>query len=95
MGKRYIEAKTTISCKPLKLLSFCLTDNEWNTAASLNDRYFVYRLIINKHEKIIYILQDPVRKFKQDKISMSMNKGANITFSESAAEKTELLLWKE
>ena len=95
MGKRYIEAKTTISCKPLKLLSFCLTDNEWNTAASLNDRYFVYRLIINKYERTIYIIQDPVRKFKQDKISMSMNKGANITFKESVAEKKELLLWKE
>lgn len=93
-GKRYIEVKTSISYKPLKFFSFHLTGNEWDSATTLKDRYFVYRLVINKTNKMIYILQDPVRLYKNDKITMRITDGAEISFTEDASEKTELLIWK-
>ena len=46
--KRYIEVKTTISSKPLHFNRIHLTKNEWNTASSIHDRYYVYRLLLSK-----------------------------------------------
>lgn len=92
--KRYIEVKTTISNRPLKFFGFHLTRNEWDSAQTLNDRYFVYRLMINRSQKIIYILQNPVQLYKQDKIEMRISDGAEIYFKENVAEKTELMLWE-
>ena len=92
--KRYIEVKTTISNRPLKFFGFHLTRNEWDSAQTLNDRYFVYRLMINKTQKVIYILQNPVQLYKQDKIEMRISDGAEISFKENVAEKTELMIWQ-
>ncbi|WP_288605041.1 DUF3883 domain-containing protein [uncultured Treponema sp.] len=92
--KRFIEVKTSISYKPLKFFSFHLTRNEWDSATTLKDRYFVYRLMINKTNKMIYILQDPVQLYKNDKIAMRITDGADISFSEDVSEKTELLIWE-
>lgn len=92
--KRYIEVKTTISNRPLKFFGFHLTRNEWDSAQTLNDRYFVYRLMINKSQKIIYILQNPVQLYKQNKIEMRISDGAEISFKENVAEKTELMIWQ-
>lgn len=92
--KRYIEVKTTISNKKLTLLSFHMTPNEWSTAESLKDRYFVYRLMISKEEKTIYILQNPVGLYKQDIINMQPRNGVEITFIKNTCEKTKLMLWK-
>ncbi len=92
--KRYIEVKTTISNRPIKFFDFHMTTNEWDSATTLNDRYFVYRLMINKAQKIIYILQNPIQLYKESKISMHISDGAEISFKEDVAEKTELLLWK-
>lgn len=92
--KRYIEVKTTISNRPLKFFGFHLTRNEWDSAQTLNDRYFVYRLMINKSQKIIYILQNPVQLYKQDKIEMRISDGAEISFKKNVAEKTELMIWQ-
>ena len=83
-----------IGHQPLKMLNFHLTENEWNTAFSLQDNYFVYRLMINKQQKVIYILQNPIKLYKTDKIGMSMHNGADISFKEDVAEKIDLLLWK-
>ena len=93
--KRYIEVKTTISNHPLKFFGFHLTRNEWDSANTLNDRYYVYRLMINRTQKVIYIIQNPVQLYKQDKIEMRITDGAEITFKEDVAEKTELLIWKK
>ena len=92
--KRYIEVKTTISNKPLKFFGFHLTRNEWDSAQTLNDRYFVYRLMINRSQKVIYILQNPVQLYKQDKLEMRISDGAEISFKEEVADKTELMIWK-
>lgn len=93
--KRFIEVKTTISNKPINFYSFHMTPNEWDTANSTNDRYFVYRLMISRKEMTVYILQDPVGLYKKDKINMTPRNGAEISFNVSVCEKTKLLIWQE
>ncbi len=77
--KRYIEVKTTISSKPLHFNRIHLTKNEWNTASSTHDRYYVYRLLLSKSEKKLFLLQDPVGLYKKDMINMIPSDGADIT----------------
>ena len=92
--KRYIEVKTTISQNRLNFGNFHLTPNEWNSATTLRDRYYVYRLMISKDERTLYILQDPESLYKQNKISMSLShkSGVEISFPETACTKTALML---
>lgn len=93
--KRYIEVKTTISSKPLHFNRIHLTKNEWNTASSTHDRYFVYRLLLSKSERKLFLLQDPVGLYKQDKIDMIPADGADITFDpKQVGQSEELLTWK-
>ncbi len=93
--KRYIEVKTTISSKPLHFNRIHLTKNEWNTASSTHDRYYVYRLMLSKNERKLFLLQDPVGLYKKDKINMIPSDGADITFDpKEAGEFEELLTWK-
>ena len=94
--KRYIEVKTTISSKPLHFNKIHLTPNEWNTADSVKDRYFVYRLMISKDERKLFLLQDPVGLYKQDRIDMVPNEGADITFDpQKVGQFEELLTWRK
>lgn len=94
--KRYIEVKTTISSKPLHFNKIHLTKNEWNTADSTKDRYYIYRLMLSKTERKLFLIQDPVGLYKKDKLGMVPNNdGADITFdTESAGRFEELLSWK-
>jgi len=93
--KRYIEVKTTISAKPLHFNKIHLTKNEWNTANSTRDRYYIYRLMITKTETQLYLLQDPVGLYKNDKIDMVPGDGADITFDPKLVGAfEELLTWK-
>ena len=93
--KRYIEVKTTISAKPLHFNSIHLTRNEWNTASTTKDAYYVYRLMISKQGTKLFLLQDPVGLYKQDKIDMTPNDGADITFDPKKVGRFEdLLVWK-
>lgn len=93
--KRYIEVKTTISSKPLHFNTIHLTKNEWNTASSTHDRYYVYRLLLSKTERKLFLLQDPVGLYKQDKIDMIPADGADITFDpKQVGQFEELLTWK-
>ncbi len=93
--KRYIEVKTTISSKPLHFNRIHLTKNEWNTASSTHDRYYVYRLLLSKSERKLFLLQDPVGLYKSDQIEMVPSDGADITFDpKKVGEFEELLTWK-
>ncbi len=92
--KRYIEVKTTISNKPLNFYNFHLTKNEWGSADTLGDRYFVYRVMLSKLEKKLFIIQNPVNQYKSDKLRMMISDGADIIFKEDAGEWTELLIWE-
>lgn len=95
--KRYIEVKTTISSKPLHFTKFHMTTNEWCTAETLRNSYFVYRLMISKDEKKLFILKNPVGLYKQDLITMIPKDGAEISFSDSddqIGSYEELLIWE-
>ncbi len=93
--KRYIEVKTTISAKPLHFNRIHLTKNEWNTASSTHDRYFIYRLLLSKNERKLFLLQDPVGLYKNDQIDMVPADGADITFDPAkVGQFEELLTWK-
>ncbi len=93
--KRYIEVKTTISAKPLHFNKIHLTRNEWNTANSTRDRYYVYRLMISKAERKLFLLQDPVGLYKSDLIEMVPSDGADISFDPRIVGVfEELLTWK-
>lgn len=93
--KRYIEVKTTISSKPLHFNRIHLTRNEWNTARSTYDRYYVYRLLLSKSERKLFLLQDPVGLYKSNQIEMTPSDGADITFDpKKVGEFEELLTWK-
>ena len=74
--------------------TFHLTPNEWSTAETMKEAYFVYRLMISKTERKLFVLQDPVGRYKQDLIKMSPRDGADIVFSEEAGEWKELLIWE-
>lgn len=92
--KRYIEVKTTISSKPLHFNRIHMTKNEWNTANSTRDRYYVYRLMLSKQERTLFLLQDPVGLYKTDQIDMIPNNGADITFDhKKVGHFEELLTW--
>jgi hypothetical protein len=93
--KRYIEVKSTISNKSLNFYNFHLTPNEWSTADTLRESYFVYRLMISKHERKLFILKDPVGNYKNDLIRMSPRNGADIIFTANSGEWNDLLIWKK
>jgi Restriction endonuclease BpuJI - N terminal/Domain of unknown function (DUF3883) len=93
--QRLIEVKTTISSKTLTFYNFHLTPNEWNTADSFGDRYFVYRLMLSKFEKKLFIIQNPVGQYKKDNLKMSPRDGADIIFNEKTGNWENLLLWKK
>lgn len=93
--KRFIEVKTTVSSKPLHFNRIHLTRNEWNQADSVHDRYFVYRLLLSKSERKLFLLQDPVGLYKKDLIDMVPSDGADITFDpKKIGTYEELLTWK-
>ena len=92
---RNIEVKTTISSRPIVFNKIHLTPNEWQAAKSYKERYFVYRLMVSKVGIKLYILQDPVKLFKEDLIDITPREGMEITFREAAGHYEELLEWAE
>ena len=96
--KRFIEVKSTASFKPILFNSVHLTPNEWRVAETERGRYFVYRLFvcISTGEAKLYILQDPVGKYKADEITMmpSAAGGVDVRFdSKKVGRFEELLKW--
>ena len=94
-AKRYIEVKSTISRNKLHYFNVHLTTNEWESATTLKEHYFIYRLMITSGEMFLYILKDPVAKYKSDEITMIPKDGADLGFSETACEKVKLKLWRQ
>lgn len=88
---RHIEVKTTVSQKDFTVNRVHLTPNEWSAAESHRDRYFVYRLQLSDESCSLWIIQDPVGLYKQDRIKMVPRNGADIFFDESCYTQVELL----
>ncbi|KAA6328504.1 hypothetical protein EZS27_022610 [termite gut metagenome] len=87
--KRYIEVKTTKSRKAINNNRFKLTPNEWDTAETLGDSYFIYRLVINEEEKNIFIIQNPVKQCKLGNLKIDEN--LVVEFSKSSGQWHKLI----
>lgn len=88
---KMIEVKTTISEKPFTVHRVHLTPNEWNMAESHRKKYYIYRLQISKNSIKLWIIQDPVGLYKQDKMQMVIRDGADLTFTKDCYQEVELL----
>lgn len=64
--KRYIEVKSTRSKKAINSNRFKLTPNEWDSAETLGDSYFIYYLVINETGKNIFIIQNPAKRYREN-----------------------------
>lgn len=91
--KKFIEVKTTISTKALVAKKFHLTPNEIESAQTLKDRYFVYRIVVN-HEnpgnQKATVIQDPIALFKKDQLEINLRTG-DVKITGFVGEEIELL----
>jgi hypothetical protein len=93
--KRLVEVKATISSSKITFANFHLTPSEWKAAESFDGRYYVYRLLVSKNRTRLFVIQDPVGKYKSNKVEMTPADGVEISFSEHAGSWEELLIWKD
>ena len=91
---RYIEVKTTISKKKIQMYGFHMSPNEWRVAGTIKEHYCIYRLMLSEHDKILFILRNPVSLYKTDKIEAEPRNGMEISFSTETFKPTEVLTWK-
>ncbi|RLL43911.1 DUF3883 domain-containing protein [Oceanobacillus piezotolerans] len=89
---KHIEVKTTASSTPVDFYRFHLTPNEWTAAESSNDRYFVYRLMVNKTGAKLFVIQDPVAEYKTGNLSASPRNGMDIYFDPNKCGKEVKLI---
>lgn len=90
--RRYIEVKTTISRGKLATKNFHMTPSEWSAANTLRKTYYVYRLMISANDIGLFLIQDPVGKYKSDLIDMVPRNGADIRYSEKSGNWEKLLV---
>lgn len=90
--RRYIEVKTTISRGVLASKSFHMTPSEWSSASTLRLNYFVYRLMISSSGVNLFLIKDPVGKYKEDLLDMMPRDGADIRYSEKSGYREPLLV---
>lgn len=87
--KRYIEVKTTKSRKAITNNRFKLTPNEWDTAETIGDNYFIYYLVVNEDSKNIFVIQNPVKQFEQG--NLKIDKNLVVEFSKTSGQWEKLL----
>ncbi|MDA1061194.1 MAG: DUF3883 domain-containing protein [bacterium] len=90
--KKYIEVKTSISRSKLANTSFHMTTNEWSSANTLQNSYYVYRLMISKDDLSLFVIHNPVGKYKEDKVEMIPRDGADIRYSKDSGFWESLLI---
>lgn len=90
--RRYIEVKTTISRGKLASNSFHMTPSEWSSASTLRVNYFVYRLMISSGGVSLFLIKDPVGKYKEDLLDMIPRDGADVRYSEKSGYWEPLLV---
>ena len=89
---KHIEVKTSVSRSKLINSSFHMTTNEWSAANTLKDTYYVYRLMISKNEVSLFVICNPVGKYKDDFIDMTPRDGADISYSSRSGNWEKLLI---
>lgn len=88
---RFIEVKTCMTRKRVHFNNFHLTPNEWRVADSHGPRYFVYRIAIDDEGCQLFVIQDPIQKFRERMIRISLTHSAQLNFTDKAGEFVELL----
>ncbi len=89
--RRYIEVKTTISRGKIHATNFHMTPSEWSAAETLRQAYVVYRLAISAEAISLFVIRDPVGKYKQDLLVMMPRDGAEIYYTDKSGAYEELL----
>jgi len=89
--RRYIEVKTTVSRGKLASKNFHMTPSEWSAANTMKEYYFIYRLMISVTDLSLFLIKDPVTKYKHDLIDMLPRNGADITYSDKSGYWEKLL----
>lgn len=92
---RLIEVKSTVSNTSVGFNTFHMTENEWNTAGSLKEKYYVYRILITRADVKLFIIRDPVRLYKKGVINVVLHDGAQVNFPKRAGREEKLLIWQE
>ena len=92
-----IEVKSTISKNPLQIKRFTLTPNEFDAAKSYKSSYFVYRILISSEGVSLFVIRNPIQKFKDDCLDVSLlssTPGAHVSYGDedSVGEWVEVLL---
>ncbi len=87
--KRYIEVKTTKSRKAITNNRFKLTPNEWDTAETIGDNYFIYYLVVNEGSKNIFVIQNPIKQYEQG--NLKIDKNLVVEFSKTSGQWEKLL----
>jgi hypothetical protein len=94
-----IEVKSTISTSSLSFYHFHLTDNEWNIADKLGNDYFVYRLQLSRKDNNeinvkLFVIQNPIEKYKKGLIQVKSKNGIDVTFNKKSGHFEELVIWE-
>jgi len=91
--RKYIEVKTTISNRSVSFNSFHITKNEWRTAKSLRDRYYIYRMQISQQKRNLFVLKNLYGLVSNQQIQFVKSRdGFDIRFQESRGEYEELII---
>lgn len=90
--RRFIEVKTTISHGKLHVYNFHMTPSEWSAANTHGRFYYVYRLAISAETISLFLISDPVGKYKQSLIEMIPRNGADMCYSEKSGKWEDLLV---
>lgn len=89
---KYIEVKTTISRGKLAANNFSMSPNEWNSAKSNRQIYFVYRIMISSADISLFVIQDPVGKERDGLLDMTPRNGADIRYTDRSGKWEKLLV---
>jgi hypothetical protein len=89
--RRYIEVKATVSRGKLSSRFFHMTPSEWSAANSNRNIYFIYRLMISAEDISLFVIKDPVGKYKEDLLDMVVREGADVSYSDKSGNWEPLL----
>ena len=76
------------------MYGFHMSPNEWRVAGTIKEHYCVYRLMLSENDKTLFVLRDPVKLYKTDRIDAEPRDGMEISFSTEQFKPVKLLAWK-
>lgn len=89
---RHIEVKATVSNSDLNFKTFHLTENEWNVASSMGDKYYVYRIMISRDSLKLFVIRNPIKKYKEGLLNIYLDDGPQVAFTDRTGYYEDLLV---